>query len=97
VKNLATPVSAYRVVLTGVAGPRPDTAVAPPPPGASGSAPGADPRWRRFYVNAAMAGVLVAFFLAINLLSGSDRLWFQWPALPILLAFCLRTIRIFRH
>lgn len=43
--------------------------------------------WRR----GATAAILIAFLFAINMFSWSGTLWFQWPALGILLLFGLRT------
>jgi class 3 adenylate cyclase len=96
VKNIPAPVPIYRVLLQPGAVAPPDRR-APPEPGTNGKAPGRDERWHDFYVNAARGGALIALLLGINLLSGSGRLWFQWPALGILFLIALRAIRIFRR
>jgi len=53
-------------------------------------------RRHRLYVSAAMAGTFIALLFAINMLSWSGELWFQWPTLAILFVFCLRVIRLYR-
>jgi adenylate cyclase len=52
-------------------------------------------RLHRFYADAAIAVTVIAFLFAINLLS-SDRWWFQWPTLAVLLVGALRAIFLFR-
>ncbi len=48
------------------------------------------------YMSAVRAGVIVAFFAAINLFSWNGHLWFQWPSLAVLLVFILRATRVYR-
>jgi class 3 adenylate cyclase len=97
VKNIAEPVTAWRVVLD------PDIDRRAPQPsgvgrGAAAVAPAAQPvagsptkfSWRRLRRSMALVGVFVAFFLAINLLTYHGTLWFQWPTLGILFVLALR-------
>jgi adenylate cyclase len=98
VKNIAEPVPAWRVVLNGDATAddraatagvhsstaRIDSASAPAGAGAERA------RWRRLRRSIGVAAVLIAFFLALNMLTGSNVLWFKWPSLAILLLLGLR-------
>jgi adenylate cyclase len=47
---------------------------------------------RRLHRRAAVAGTLIAFLFAINMLTWHGYPWFLWPTLGILLLFALRTI-----
>ncbi|WP_119392152.1 2TM domain-containing protein [Taklimakanibacter lacteus] len=95
VKNMATQVPVYRVVLAhggevaqpSVPDPLPAAIAAP------GEASGA--RLHRFYINSVIAGALIVLVFAINMFSGGPH-WFQWPALVILLLHALRSIFLFR-
>jgi len=95
VKNIPAHVPVYRVVLEpGQEG------LAPP---LSLSAPANDTvqaqreaRLHRFYTSSAMAGTLVVFLFAINMLTDSGDLWFQWPTLIISFVYALRMILLFR-
>jgi adenylate cyclase len=97
VKNIATEVPTYRVLLQpgGASAPSPQRATTGPRADVPASA--RDRRWRSFYVVAARCGAVIALLLAIDLLSGGNRLWFQWPTLGILFFLALNAIRIFRH
>jgi hypothetical protein len=46
---------------------------------------------------AAIAGVLIAFFFAIDMLASSHVMWFQWPSLVIIVLFTLRIIWVWRR
>jgi adenylate cyclase len=90
VKNISESVPAWRVVMDG------DTASDMKLAGRSaGSVQPAkasrNPR-QRLYRRASLAAVLIATPLAINLFSWQGTLWFQWPALVVLVIFALRTI-----
>jgi len=84
-KNIAAEVPVYRAVL------KPD--VTPPPPAgepAPGSAPPSpEEKRRRLMMSGVRAGALILFLLLINLFSWDGGLWFQWPALAIVLIFVL--------
>ncbi len=89
-KNIDLEVPAYRAVL-GAEG----AAAALPRRDAEAKHQAA--KWRSFKMSAARAGALVALFALINLFSWDGELWFQWPALPILFIFAIRSTWIFRH
>jgi adenylate cyclase len=93
VKNIAADVSIYRVLLESPASPPPVTDPVP-----DGDKPTRDRGMRRhrLYVSAATAATFIALLLAINIFSWDGDLWFHWPALAILLVFCLRAIRLYR-
>lgn len=95
-KNIATDVAAYRVVLQpgAVTPPVRDPALSTK---ASTKAKPTPSRKHRFYVGAARTAAVVGFFLAINLFSYDGEWWFQWPGLVIVFIFLLRTTFIFRH
>jgi adenylate cyclase len=102
VKNIAEPVPAWRVVLDPDAQPwaprcgspkNSGRGTAATPAGASAAVEEASARrslWRRLQRPVRVAVVLIAFFLAINLLTYHGTLWFQWPSLAILLVLGLR-------
>jgi adenylate cyclase len=46
---------------------------------------------------AAIAGVLIAFFFAIDMLASRHVMWFQWPSLVIIAIFALRIIWVWRR
>jgi len=92
VKNIAAEVPVYRVQLQ-------PGAAAPPERAPEAPAPRLETRNRRLhrvYVSAARAGTLVFGLFAINMLSDRHDLWFQWPALAILVLFALRAIHLLR-
>ncbi|CAN5429784.1 hypothetical protein BH10PSE7_BH10PSE7_18920 [soil metagenome] len=87
VKNIAVPVATYRVV-SGLG------ELAPPVPlQAAGNRPAIT---RRLYAMGAKAAALVGLFFAINLFSGLDTIWFQWPSLPIVFITVLRAIWVYQ-
>lgn len=92
IKNIAEPVPAYRVLVSGgAASVRPMVQADPSKP-AAGSAGADDPNtklatWRRM---AWRGGIIVVFLLIINLLTSPSRLWFYWPMLGICLVLALR-------
>jgi adenylate cyclase len=100
VKNLATPVMSYRVVH-GTARSDPSASVRgtkPPPqvPTRSEAAPGFFAKGIAWYkslprIIAAIIALAVFIFL-INVFSGLDDLWFQWPVAPLLLIVVLWAI-----
>jgi adenylate cyclase len=94
VKNIAAQVPTYRVLLQPGASP-PERRETPEVAEAGGPARGR--RLHNFYVDVARAGAVIVLLLGINLLSGSGRLWFQWPALGILFLLTLRAIGLFRR
>lgn len=68
----------------------------PRPPAAETPQALKETRLHRFYLSAAVAGTLIIFFVAINMFSGSDEIWFQWPSLAILAVFAIRMLFLFR-
>lgn len=96
VKNIAAQVPTYRILLQpGAAAPFEHRE--PVEPGNDRRAPSRGDPWRSLYVDAARTGAIIALLVAINLLSNSARLWFQWPAIGLLFLFALRAIHIFRR
>ncbi|MBV9286550.1 MAG: adenylate/guanylate cyclase domain-containing protein [Hyphomicrobiales bacterium] len=93
-KNVANPVTSYRVLQGGAAtrpfASRPDARRAPaaPPPSAHGAENGFSRAWGWYMglprLSAAMIALAVFLFL-INVFSGLGSVWFQWPAAPLLL------------
>ncbi|WP_159712708.1 adenylate/guanylate cyclase domain-containing protein [Geminicoccus flavidas] len=84
-RNITEPVPAYRV--TDGQAPPPARRPAPaamPPAAAKGVRLGLGSRLLRTYL------LIVAFFFLINLFSGMNTIWFQWPALGIGFAMALR-------
>lgn len=96
VKNIASQVPIYRVLLQPGAAPPPDHRDASATSAGTGAA-ARDARWHQLYISAATAGAVIVLLLAINLLSWDGDLWVQWPTLGILFFLALRAIRIFRH
>jgi len=96
VKNIAAQVPTYRILLQPGAAAPPEHRE-PVEPGNDRRAPSGDDLWRRLYVDAARTGAIIALLVAINLLSNSARLWFQWPVIGLLFLFALRAIHIFRR
>jgi adenylate cyclase len=99
VKNIAAQVPAYRVLLqpgpAAAALPR-DLAPSAAPVAADAATRARRALWHRFYISAASAGALILLLAAINLFSGSGRIWFHWPTLGILFVFTLRWLYAFR-
>jgi adenylate cyclase len=87
-KNIADPVPAYRIVTDRPAGAR-SRAAAAAAAGTIAAAVRPRPGWKqlRTYL------LTVAFLFLINLFSGMDTLWFQWPALAIGFVMALRWSR----
>ncbi len=96
VKNIASQVPTYRVLLQPGAAPPPDRRRAEDDTSAEDRMPGRKRGWNRFYADAARAGALIALLFAINMMSGG-RWWFQWPTLGILFILAMRSIRTSRH
>jgi adenylate cyclase len=110
VKNIAEAVPTWRVVFDGApTGNQAERASGPAFARAEPVSRAAEKRPRRFWRRdrsnkrpasvgrfAATAAVLVATFFAINMLSSSDSLWFQWPSLGIIVVFTLRIIWAWR-
>src|SRR5205823_6490442 len=94
VKNITGDIPIYRVLLnrSGEASPEP----ASPDRGASLSGRAGTFR-HRLLVSAAKTTLLLALLFAINLFSGADEWWFQWPALPILAIFAWRAISLYQQ
>ena len=98
-KNVANPVTGYRV-LQGGAGTRPVASRpgrqerAAPPGHPAQSAQGGFARAWEWYVGlprlSAVMIALAVFMFLINLFSGLDHIWFQWPATVFLLIAFLR-------
>jgi adenylate cyclase len=97
-KNVANPVTGYRV-LQGGAGARPvasrpgrqERAAAQPP--AQSTQGGLSHAWEWYVGLSRLSAVMIAlavFMFLINLFSGLDHIWFQWPATVFLLIAVLR-------
>ena len=97
-KNVANPVTGYRV-LQGGAGARPvasrpgrqERAAAQPP--AQSAQGGLSHAWEWYVGLPRLSAVMMAlavFMFLINLFSGLDHIWFQWPATVFLLIAFLR-------
>jgi hypothetical protein len=84
VKNISEPVPVYRVQLDGAAGRAGRIPSQSPPLPIAGQA-GTDraPRIRALRLRAIRAGFVIAFLLAINLLTSPGELWVVWPALVV--------------
>jgi adenylate cyclase len=99
-KNVVAPVTGYRVLQGGQA-PRPlgsqadgrREPAAPPPP-ADGAQVGFVSRAWEWYIRlprlSAVMIAIVVFLFAINMFSGLNHVWFQWPAAVLLLIAFLR-------
>ena len=96
-KNVANPVTGYRVLQVGAATPprasRPDVRVNLAPRPAEHAQAGLSSAWAWYRglprVSALMI-TLVVFLFLINVFSGLNHIWFQWPAMPLLLIAILR-------
>ncbi len=98
-KNVANPVTGYRVLQGGAPSqsqaPRPELMrkpAAPPEAAESGFARAWEWYTRLPRVSAVMIAITV-FLFVINVLSGFHRIWFQWPAAPLLLIAFLRAAK----
>ena len=98
-KNVASPVTGYRVLQVGAATPprasRPDVRmeVAAPPRPPQQARAGLASAWGWYRGLPRESAVLIAvavFLFLINVYSGLDSVWFQWPATPLLLIAFLR-------
>ncbi len=98
-KNVANPVTGYRVHQVGAATPprasRPDVRmeVAAPPHPAERAQTGLASAWGWYRGLPRESAVLIAvavFLFLINVFSGLNHIWFQWPATPLLLVAFLR-------
>ncbi len=91
VKNISEPVPSYRLVLDGSTGdkpaaPRPEA----PGPQAPTNPPGPPPKaadrpHHGLPRRARLAFTMIGMFFLINLFTGFDTIWFQWPSIPFLL------------
>ena len=88
-KNIDAEVPVYSAVMQGAPSPRFD----------AGDNRKATPqnRQERLIVSAIRSGALIAFLGAINLFSWNGHLWFQWPALAVLLVFVVRATHLYRQ
>jgi adenylate cyclase len=93
VKNIASEIPIYRVLLNPSDAPKPGLHLAQ----AQASAPVSATFRHRLAVSAAKTGLLIGFLFAINVLSWEGEWWFQWPALPILVVFAWRAISLYQN
>ena len=101
-KNVANPVTGYRVLQGGAVtrplASRPDVRREPatPPPPADSAQAGFFSRAWGWYIRlprlAATTIALAVFMFLINVFSGLDHLWFQWPASLLLLIAILLAV-----
>jgi adenylate cyclase len=97
-KNVAHPVTGYRVVQGGAA-PQAQalpTRSRPLPAPPDSAAPGLSRVWAWFTGLPRVSVVLIAitlFLFAINVFSGLHEIWFQWPAAVLLLIAFLRATK----
>jgi adenylate cyclase len=93
-KNVASPVTGYRV-LQGGAAPPPEPMRSPPAPAESAES-GFGGAWGWYTRLPRLSRVMIAitvFLFAINVFSGLHQVWFQWPAAVLLLIAFLRAAR----
>ena len=94
VKNIEEPVPSYRLVLDGNPRPahRPAAGRTPcspwpcapaPPPGTPAPRGDRHRRWPAGGIRFPLS--MIGLFFMINLFSGLDTIWFQWPSIPFLL------------
>ena len=98
-KNVASPVTGYRVLQGGAASqpqaPPPEPMRNPPAPPESAEA-GFGGAWGWYTRLPRLSRVMIAitvFLFAINVFSGLHQIWFQWPAAVLLLIAFLRAAR----
>jgi adenylate cyclase len=100
-KNVANPVTGYRVLQVGAATPprasRPAATmeVAAPPRPAGRAQAGLASAWGWYRGLPRESAVLIAvavFLFLVNVFSGLNTIWFQWPATPLLLIAFLRAV-----
>ena len=93
-KNVANPITGYRILQVGGATPprasRPGVRVefATPPRSAQPAQAGLSSAWAWYRGLPRLSAVMIAlavFLFLINVFSGLNHIWFQWPALPLLL------------
>ena len=99
-KNVANPVTGYRVLQVGAGTPprasRPDVRMelgAPPRPRATGSGRPLASAWAWYSGLPRLSAVMIAvavFLFLINVFSGLNHIWFHWPVTPLLLIAFLR-------
>jgi adenylate cyclase len=98
-KNVANPVTGYRVLQVGAVTPprasRPDVRMklSTPPRAAQHAQAGLSSAWAWYRGLPRLTAVMIAlvvFLFLINVFSGLDHIWFQWPAMPLLLIAILR-------
>ncbi len=97
VKNIDEPVASYRLLLEDEAlqanpTPRPakrpkrsESSKEPCRPSPQAGPPATRHGGRRLPRRARFAVMMIGFFFLINLFSGLDSLWFQWPSIPFIL------------
>jgi len=97
-KNVVNPVMGYRVLQGGAATrpfeTRPDVRggpAPPPPPAQTGLSRGWE-LYARLPRASAVAIALAVFLFVINVFSGIEHPWFQWPAAVLLLIAVLRAV-----
>jgi adenylate cyclase len=98
-KNVATPVTGYRVLSGGATSrpqaPPPERMSKPPPP-SEGAESGLSRAWEWYTRLPRASAVLIAiagFLFVINVFSGFHRIWFHWPVAVLLLIAFLRAAR----
>ena len=95
-KNVAHPVTGYRV-LQGGAAPRPRRRPTEGPPAPPDSAASGLSRAWEWYTRLPRASVVLiaisVFLFAINVFSGLHEIWFQWPVAVLLLIAFLRAAK----
>ena len=99
VKNVATPVVSYRVMLPGAGASSPAVAPRLPrerssidaPGAAAGRRPGGAGRGSLHRSSIAMLGVC-ALLVFINLASNPRTIWFHWPVVPMLIVVLAREL-----
>jgi adenylate cyclase len=94
-KNVANPVTGYRVLQVGAVTPphesRPDLATPPRP--AQQAQAGLASAWAWYRGLPRLSAVMIAvavFLFLINVFSGLNHIWFHWPVTPLLLIAFLR-------
>ncbi len=98
-KNVAHPVTGYRVLPGGAAArpeARPPEPMRNPPAPPESAASGLGGAWGWFMRLPRVSRVMIAitiFLFAINVFSGLHEIWFQWPAAVLLLIAFLRAAR----